>query len=116
MKNKENLQKKIHIVIKSIVKINLSTLPSLSHFRDIGETFRKFNRNPSAFQSGKFPHSDIHEGAINTAAGQPVQHWRHQHHQAERVAHQNYTIREEAGQSTKTCFYMANNRVGERPR
>jgi hypothetical protein len=23
---------------------------------------------------------------------------------------------EEAGQSTKTCFYMANNRVGERPR
>jgi len=52
----------------------------------------------------KIPHSDIHEGAINTAAGRPEQHWRHQHHQAERVAHQNYTIREEAGQSTKNAF------------
>ena len=49
-------------------------------------------------------YSDIHEGAINTAAGRPVHHWRHHHHQAERVAHRNYTIREEAGQSTKNAF------------
>jgi len=97
--------KKIHIVTNSIVKINLSNLPNLSHFREIGETFRKFNRNPSAFQVEKCPHSDIHEGAIDTAAGRPAHHWRHHHHQAERVAHRNYTIREEAGQSTKMLFY-----------
>ena len=53
MKNKEK-SKKIHIVTNSIVKINLSTLPNLSHFREIGETFRKFNRNPSAFQVENF--------------------------------------------------------------
>jgi hypothetical protein len=27
-------------------------------------------------------YSDIHEGAINTAAGWPGHHWRHHHHQA----------------------------------
>jgi hypothetical protein len=27
-------------------------------------------------------HSDNHEGAINTAAGRPVHHWRRHHHQA----------------------------------
>jgi len=58
MKNKENLKKKIHIVTNSIVKINLSNLPNLSHFREIGETFRKFNRNPSAFQVENF-HTQI---------------------------------------------------------
>jgi hypothetical protein len=42
--------KKNHIVTNSIVKTNLSNLPKLSHFREIGEKFRKFNRNPSAFQ------------------------------------------------------------------
>ena len=46
--------KKIHIVTNSIVKINLSNLPKLSHFREIGEKFRKFNRNPSAFQVENF--------------------------------------------------------------
>jgi hypothetical protein len=50
MKNSEKFTKKIHIVTNSIVKINLSNLPKLSHFREIGEKFRKFNRNPSAFQ------------------------------------------------------------------
>ncbi len=54
MKNEEKSKKKFHIVTNSIVKINLSTLPSLSHFREIGETFTKFNRNPSAFQVENF--------------------------------------------------------------
>ncbi len=44
----------MHIVTNSIVKINLSNLPKLSHFREIGETFRKFNRNPSAFPVENF--------------------------------------------------------------
>ncbi len=48
------ITKKIHIVTNLIVKINLSNLPNLSHFREIGETFRKFNRNPRAFQVENF--------------------------------------------------------------
>ena len=37
MKNKENLQKNSHCNQISIVKIILSNLPKLSHFREIGE-------------------------------------------------------------------------------
>ena len=59
MKNEEKSKKKIHIVTNSIVKINLSNLPNLSHFREIGETFRKFNRSPSASQVENF-HTQIY--------------------------------------------------------
>ncbi len=116
--NNEKLRKftkKIHIVTNSIVKVNLSNLPKLSHFREIGEKFRKFNRNPSAFQVEKCPHSDIHEGAISTAAGRPVHHWQHHHHQASgRPIATTPSKRRRVNQ--QKCFFMANNRVGERPR
>jgi hypothetical protein len=80
MKNSENY-KKIHIVTNSIVKINLSNMPKLSHFREIGENLGNLIET-QVLSKWKYPHSDIHEGAIDTAAGRPVHHWRHHHHQA----------------------------------
>ena len=50
----QKIYKKNHIVTNSIVKINLSNLPNLSHFKEIGENFWKFNRNPSAFPVENF--------------------------------------------------------------
>ena len=47
----------------------------------IGKNLGNLIENTSAFQV-EYPHSDIHEGAIDTAAGRPVHHWRHHHHQA----------------------------------
>jgi phosphoenolpyruvate carboxylase len=115
MKNKENLKKKIHIVTNSIVKINLSNLPNLSHFREIGENFRKFNRNPSATKVENF-HTRIFMKEPST----PQQVGQYITGDITTIKQSGWPITttpsERKRVNQQKCFFMANNRVGERPR
>ncbi len=104
MKNSENHKKNSHCNQSSIVKINLSNLPKLSHFREIGknlgnliETQVLSKWNLSTLGYSWRSHQYRSRSASTPLATSPSS--------SKREAHRNYTIREEAGQSTKSFLW-----------